>query len=191
LLDQHSSVFLFQEFIWGHDPEYNQISGRTTADYYSSYLDAVVEHLRETGKLDRTLIVLTSDHGYRGRSTLEENYAYQIPLWFYSTRFGGREHDRLFSHIDFGDLLLYEMGAAPPPEHADPFVPVVGPTGIDSLTILDDAGELMLIRTRGPGHFLLAHHPAPGRSGPTLDPASYSRFFEEYREHFDGLNPRR
>lgn len=186
LLDQHPSVFLFQEFIWGHDPEYNEISGRTNADYYSSYLDAVVAHLRQTGKLDRTLIVLTSDHGYRGRSTLGENYAYQIPLWFYATRFDGREDGRLLSHIDFRDLLLYEMGAAQAPD-ADPFVAVVGPTGIESLTILDQAGELALIRRRGSAHYLLAHRPAPGQSRAALDPASFARFFDEYRSHFDAL----
>jgi hypothetical protein len=191
LLDRHPKVFLFQEFIWGHDPEYNETSGRTNADYYSSYLDAVVAHLRQTGKLDRTLIVLTSDHGYRGRSTLGENYAYRIPLWFYATRFDGRENDRLFSHIDFVDLLLHEMNAVAPPERADPFVAVVGPTGIDSLTILDAAGELVLIRTRGNAHFLLAHRPAPGRGGTTLNPASFAQFFEDYRNYFDGLNPRR
>jgi len=190
LLDRHPSVFLFQEFIWGHDPEYNQISGRSNADYYSSYIDAVVAHLEQIGKLDRTLIVLTSDHGYRGRSTLGENYAYQIPLWFYATRFSGREDGRLFSHIDFGDLLLFEMGAAGVPPDANPFVAVVGPTGIDSLTILDAAGELALIRTRGHAHFLLEHHPAPGRSGPTLNPASFARFFDEYRGYFDALNQR-
>jgi hypothetical protein len=191
VLDRHPSVFLFQEFIWGHDPEYNKFSGRTNADYYSSYLDAVVEHLRQTGKLDRTLIVLTSDHGYRGHSTLGESYAYHIPLWFYATRFDRREDNRLFSHIDFRDLLLYEMDAAPPPPEADPFVAVVGPTGIDSLTVLDAKGELMLVRTRGNAHYLLAHHPAPGRGSLTLDPAPFARFFDDYRRHFDALNSAR
>jgi hypothetical protein len=41
-----------------------------------------------THELDGTLIALTSDHGYRRRSTRGEGYAYHLPLWFYSTRFG-------------------------------------------------------------------------------------------------------
>ena len=186
LLDEHPKAFLYQEFIWGHDPEYNEITGRSNADYYSAYLDSIVEHLRETNKLDRTLIVLTSDHGYRGRSTLAESYAYHIPLWFYATRFSEREDPRLYSHIAFQDLLLYEMGVAPAPA-PEPFVAVIGPTGINSLTVLDAAGDLALIRTRGDSHFLLASKPGPGRSEAALHPASYARLLEEYRSHFDLL----
>ena len=188
LLDEHPKAFLYQEFIWGHDPEYNEISGRTNADYYSTYLDAVIEHLRQTDKLERTLIVLTSDHGYRGHATLSERYAYQIPLWFYATRFSAREERRLLSHIDFQDLLLYEMGARQSLPQPDPFVPVVGPTGINTLTILDAAGELVLIRTRGSLHFLVAHRPALDRSTFALQPAALARFFDDYRNYFDALD---
>jgi hypothetical protein len=186
LLDEHPKAFLFQEFIWGHDPEYNELTGRSNADYYSAYLDSVVEHLRETNKLDRTLIVLTSDHGYRGRSTLAEGYAYHIPLWFYASRFSAREDSGLYSHISFQDLLLHEMGVAAAPQ-VEPFVTVIGPTGINSLTVLDAAGELALIRTRGDSHFLLARKPAPSRREPALNPASFARLLEDYRTHFDAL----
>jgi hypothetical protein len=131
--------------------------------------------------------VLTSDHGYRGRATLAERYAYHIPLWFYATRFTGHEDQRLFSQIDFRDLLLYEMGAGASPQQPDPFVLVIGPTGINSLSIIDAAGELVLIRTRGSTHFLLAHLPAHGRSALALQPASFARLLEDYRGYFDRL----
>lgn len=187
VLDEHSKAFVYQEFIWGHDPEYNELSGRTNADYYSTYLDAVVDHLKKTNKLDRTLIVLTSDHGYRGRSTLSENFAYHIPLWFYATRFSERVDPRLFSHIDFQALLLHELAGAPIPQ-PDPFVAVIGPTGINSLTVLDANGELALIRTRGETNFLLARRPPSGNREPTLHPASFARLLEDYRTHFDALD---
>jgi hypothetical protein len=186
LLDEQPKAFVYQEFIWGHDPEYNEISGRSNADYYSTYLDAVVEHLRQTGKLDRTLLVLTADHGYRGRSTLTESFAYHIPLWFYATRFGAREDNSLYSHISFQDLLLHEMELTPAPK-PEPFVAVIGPTGIRSLTVLDAAGELALIRTRGNAHFLLSRNRAPSRSDFALDPAAYARLLDDYRVHFDAL----
>jgi hypothetical protein len=190
LLDEHPKAFVYQEFIWGHDPEYNEISGRSNADYYSKYLDSVVEHLRATDKLDRTLIVLTSDHGYRGRATLSESFAYHIPLWFYATRFSARENNELFAHIDFQELLLHEMGISPAPQ-PEPFVVVVGPTGISSLTVLDAAGELALIRTRGNTNFLLSRHAAPSGKGFALNPASFARLLEDYRTHFDALDPAR
>jgi hypothetical protein len=189
VLDEQPKAFLYQEFIWGHDPEYNALSGRTNADYYSSYLDAVVDHLEKTNKLDRTLIVLTSDHGYRGRSTLSENFAYHIPLWFYATRFSARDDQRLFSHIDFQDLLLHELAGALVPQPG-PFVAVIGPTGINSLTVLNEAGELALIRARGESNFLLSRRPAHGRDDYSLNPASYARLLQDYRTHFDALAKR-
>jgi len=187
VIDEHPKAFVYQEFIWGHDPEYNEISGRSNADYYSTYLDAVVDHLQKTNKLDRTLIVLTSDHGYRGRSTLWESFAYHIPLWFYATRFSAREDQRLYSHINFQALLLHELAGSPLPE-PDPFVAVIGPTGINSLTVLDPNGELALICTRGETNFLLASRPGRGATQPTLHPASYARLLEEYRAYFDALD---
>jgi hypothetical protein len=190
VLDEQPKAFLYQEFIWGHDPEYNEISGRSNADYYSTYLDAIVEHLRETGKLDRTLIVLTSDHGYRGRATLAENYAYHIPLWFYATRFTARENHDLYAHIDFQALLLHEMGLAPAPQ-PEPFVAVVGPTGISSLTVLNAAGELALIRTRGDSNFLLARTAAASGKDFALHPAAFARLLDDYRTQFDALDPTR
>lgn len=190
VLDEQPKAFLYQEFIWGHDPEYNELSGRSNADYYSTYLDAVVEHLRATGKLDRTLIVLTSDHGYRGHATLAERFAYHIPLWFYATRFNARDNDQLYSHINFQALLLHEMGIGPAPQ-PEPFVAVVGPTGISSLTVLDATGELMLVRTRGDMNFLLARSAAPSRKDFALHPAAFARLMGDYRTQFDALDPTR
>ncbi|HEX5658080.1 MAG TPA: sulfatase-like hydrolase/transferase, partial [Polyangiales bacterium] len=83
-LDQNPRAFLYQEFIWGHDAEYNQASGRTNTDYYSRYLDAVLAHLAETGALERTLFVLTSDHGIREKDDQRRRETYRLPLWFYA-----------------------------------------------------------------------------------------------------------
>src|SRR6185369_7055658 len=44
VIDHNDKLFLFQEFIWGHAYEYNEASGRTNAEYYSSYVDQVIAH---------------------------------------------------------------------------------------------------------------------------------------------------
>jgi hypothetical protein len=83
--------------------------------------------------------------------------------------------------------LLHELAGAPIPQ-PDPFVAVIGPTGINSLTVLDANGELALIRTRGETNFLLARRPPTGNREPTLHPASFARLLEDYRTHFDALD---
>jgi len=182
-IDAHERVFLYQEFIWGHDSSYNRASGRTNTDYYSGYLDAVVEHLEAKGLLDRTLVVLTSDHGFRDTALQGETWVYHIPLWFFSTRFDARSDARLFSHLDFGDLLAHELGAPRAPD-PDPFVMVVGPTGTGMLAVLTEEQEFMLFKTRGERRFLLRHDPARSLDA-AAPPVGYLKLFDEYRASFD------
>ena len=182
-IDQHPHVFLYQEFIWGHDSEYNEASGRTNADYYSSYLDQVVGHLRERNQLDDTLIVLTSDHGYRSRKRLNRADSYELPLLFFSTRFSAAHDKDLRSHLDFKDLLLHEAGSRPAPTNKNPFVMNVGPTGAGTLAVIGDDGRFLLLRTRETQAFILAEH---GGAARTEDSASSMLgVFQEYRRRFD------
>jgi hypothetical protein len=186
-VDAHERAFVYQEFIWGHDPEYNEMSGRTNADYYSSYLDKVVEHLRSRGMLDDTLIVVTSDHGYRSRSRLDRLESYQLPLVFFSTRFEPTHSSDLRSHLDFKDLLLYEAGARDRPHDANPFVMNVGPTGAGTLAVITQDDGLLLLRTRQSLTFILADKLPHTASTALETPASFLGAFREYRDHFDAF----
>jgi hypothetical protein len=183
-LDAHQRVFLFQEFIWGHDSEYNEMSGRTNGDYYSSYIDRVIEHLGARGVLDDTLIVLTSDHGYRGRSRLARADSYELPLVFFSTRFQPARSRELRSHLDFKDLLFYEAGARGRPRDSNPFVLNVGPTGAGTLAVLTDKEGLLLMRTRENLAFVLADD---RRGGLADSPGAFLALFREYRQRFDAF----
>jgi hypothetical protein len=189
-LDAHERVFLYQEFIWGHASAYNEASGRSNADYYSSYVDALLSHLRARGTLDETLIVLTSDHGFRDTALQNQLAVYRIPLWFYATRFASQRDERLFSHLDFKDLLHHErtLGASPLAE--SPFAMIIGPTGASLLSVVTRDLDFMLLKLRGSEAALLHHarvdpsgRPVgPGRAG---DAPAYLRLFEDYRRAFD------
>ncbi|HEX6241906.1 MAG TPA: sulfatase-like hydrolase/transferase, partial [Polyangiales bacterium] len=100
----HERAFVYQEFIWGHAYEYNAASGKTNTAYYSNYVDALLAELRQRGVLDRTLIALTSDHGFRDKSMQHQLGALQIPLLFHAAGFAAEDNERLFSHVDFKDL---------------------------------------------------------------------------------------
>jgi hypothetical protein len=187
LIDSSDRLLLYQEFIWGHDPAYNRASGKTDTEYYSSYLDAVVAHLEQRGMLDETLIVLTSDHGFRDKGLQDQLAVYHIPLWLYATRFEAQTDQRLFSHIDFKDLLLHELDPSSPAPGANPLVMIVGTTGTGMLTVLTQNDDFMLFKTRAGRHYLL--HDAGGAHtlGGDQDPASLLKLFDDYRRSFDAF----
>ncbi len=185
-IDSSERAFLYQEFIWGHAIEYNQASGKTNTQYYSSYLDAVVAHLKEKGLLDDTLIVLTSDHGFRDKGKQSDPDVFHIPLLFFSTRFTEQSDERLFSHSDLKDLLFHELGADDMLVE-DPFVMVVGPTSSAMTAVLTKNDDFMLWKQRGNAHFLVRYQNvrAPSTRVDPAQPGAFLKLFDDYRRHFD------
>jgi hypothetical protein len=186
-IDQNERVFLYQEFIWGHASEYNKASGRTNTEYYSTYLDSVVQHLEQTGQLARTLIVLTSDHGFRDKGLQSERSVYQIPLLFHSTSFQGAVDERLFSHLDFKDLLLHELSDSWPAPQEDPFVMIIGPTGTSFLTVLTQPGQMLLLKSRGEARYLVHADGFSNSLDQKRSAGDFLRLFADYLTYFDGL----
>ncbi|MDB4990728.1 MAG: sulfatase [Myxococcaceae bacterium] len=186
-IDANPRVFLYQEFIWGHASEYNKASGRTNTEYYSAYLDAVVEHLQQTGALDRTLIVLTSDHGFRDKGLQSDRAMYQIPLLFYATRFTGSTDSRLLSHLDFKDLLLNELLPDMPAPSEEPFVMMIGPTGTSFLSVLTQPGQFVLMKAREGERYLVHADGFPDSGQSRRAAADFLRLFEDYVGYFSSL----
>jgi Sulfatase len=180
-LRKNDEAFVYQEFVWGHAHEYNEASGKSNASYYASYVDWLMRALSELGLLDQTLIVLTSDHGFRDKSKQAEPWVYRIPLWFYATRFAPRADDRLFSHVDFKDLLFAELSGTEPARES-PLVMIVGPSGSGMLAGFEPDGSFTLLRRRGALNLLLARQPAgPG----SRQPGELLHVFTQYKHYFD------
>jgi hypothetical protein len=180
-LRKNDRAFVYQEFIWGHAHEYNAASGRSNTSYYASYVEWLARALAELGLLDETLIVLTSDHGFRDKSKQSEPWVYRIPLWFYATRFSPRSDDRLFSHVDFKDLLLAELSDTPLAS-TSPLAMIVGPSGTGMLAAFEPDGSFTLLRQRGGLRLLLEHQPA---SPAAHAPGELLHVFEQYKQRFD------
>jgi hypothetical protein len=194
-LDGHERAFLYQEFIWGHAFEYNQASGKTNTAYYSSYVDALLEHLRARGTLDETLIVLVSDHGFRDTALQHQLDVYRIPLWFYAARFTARRDDRLFSHLDFKDLLHHERSLGASAVSEAPFTMIVGPTGASLLAVVTRELDFLLLKLRSAEAALLydARFDPLGRRlapGSAAAAPAYLRLFGDYRRSFEAAAPR-
>ncbi len=183
-IDRNPRAFLYQEFIWGHASEYNDASGKSNTEYYSSYLDAIVDHLAQTGTLARTLIVLTSDHGFRDKGQQSQRSVYQLPLLFYAERFAPQEDAQLFSHLDFKDLLTHELWPDRFTPRANPFVLTVGPTGTGFVAALTQSGQFMLLRARD-GTRYLVHADGPlERAASEREAADFLRLYEDYLASF-------
>lgn len=186
-IDKNERVFLYQEFIWGHSSAYNQASGRTNTEYYSSYLDAVVAHLQQTGDIDRTLIVLTSDHGFRDKGLQNDRAVYQIPLLFHAPGLAPGRDARLFSHLDFKDLLMHQLLPSKPHPPESPLVLVIGPTGTSFLTVLTQSGQFMLLKAReGERYLMHADGYSNDRDEQSAAP-TFLRLFEDYVTYFGAL----
>jgi hypothetical protein len=182
-LAKSERAFVYQEFIWGHAIEYNQLSGKSNGLFYSLYVDALIGALAERGILDDTLIAVTSDHGYRGQTVQNQLSQYRIPLWFYASRFSARSDARLLSHVDFRDLLFDELSETRDFSTANEQVFVQGPTGSSMSAAISERGALTLIKQRAGRHMLLAQRPE--RRGSELTPGQILYLFERHRERFD------
>ncbi|HTU56812.1 MAG TPA: alkaline phosphatase family protein, partial [Polyangiales bacterium] len=179
-VERHERAFVYQEFIWGHDILYNDRSGRSNAAYYSSYVDQLLKELRARNLQDETLLVVTSDHGFRDQGLQDELWVYQIPLWFYAPRFESRAYDQLLSHLDFRELLLAELdpsSSVKPAHH--PLVMIVGPTRSNMVATIGEQGSFLLFKERFGRQFLLAQRGGDELSGDELVYA-----FESYRALF-------
>jgi hypothetical protein len=179
---EHERAFVYQEFNWGHNDVYNDVSGKSNLAYYSSYVDALLSALRERGLSERTLIVLTSDHGFRDRSVQDQPSMVHIPLLFYAPRFAAHDDDRLLSHVDFKDLLFSELTGQTDLVTPNELVLIVGPTGSKLVTAISAHGDFTLMRRRGSLRRLSMRR---SRNAQALTPDELFHLFERYRTVFD------
>jgi hypothetical protein len=179
---RHPRAFVYQEFIWGHAAEYNDASGKSNARYYSEYVDALRDALRSRGLLDDTLIVVTSDHGYRDKGRQTDPEVYRVPLLLHAERFSAQRDTRLLSHVELGMLLFEELTPSAPRAPSQDLVLAVGPTGQGHLFAVNAAGGTLLVREKFGQPLLVAQQGVW-----QLSPGAVRAGFEAYRTRFDRL----
>lgn len=179
---QNERAFVYQELVWGHDYAYNSASGKSNTAYYSGYVDVLLRGLDEAGVADDTLLVLTSDHGFRDKSLQRERWVYEIPLLFHALRFEPRSDGRLFSHVDFHDLLFSELAEATEALSESPLVMIVGPTGSGMITAISSHNDFTVLHRRGP-FWRVQTEQRTARTA--LMPGELRYLFESYRSLFE------
>jgi hypothetical protein len=177
----HERAFVYQEFIWGHAAEYNRASGKSNAAYYSAYIDALQKSLAVHGLLEQTLIVLTSDHGFRDRGVQDRPSVYRIPLWFSAPDLPQKRDARLLSHADFGMLLFEHLAPGGARADDNELVMIVGPTGQGNLFAVGREGYALMRHKAGLDLLISQEGQLP------YEPNTMLGAFRAYRSHFNRL----
>lgn len=90
--------------------------------WFDYAVGAVVDKLKETGKLENTLIVITSDHGayFNGKTTLYQS-GVRVPMMMYwpSVIKAGSKNDELVQNVDFVPTFLDLAGVTYNKEEMD------------------------------------------------------------------------
>jgi hypothetical protein len=159
-LDAHERVFLFQEGVFGHIGDYSDATGKSPVEYYGEHLQAVADHLRSRGELDRTLIVVTSDHGIRDWEYRRRRWVYRLPLVFINPGFAHAKNTGLYNQSDFPALLAAEMSGAPAPAPRGTSL-FVGCTNSSIVGSVTAQGDLLVVKDRRWRKYVLADGHCP------------------------------
>jgi hypothetical protein len=180
-LAEHPRAFVYQEMMWGHDLEYNRVSGKSNVQYVAEYVDSLWTELERRHLADGTLLVLTGDHGAKAEDRTQMAVNYQVPLYFYAKSLAPQVERGMYTHLDFQELLLRELDPSRPLPPTVPFVQVVGPTDSHLRIVVDSSGGVLGLTERGGQSYVAFSGPAR-----TPDPARHQRMFEDYRRWFVG-----
>jgi hypothetical protein len=133
---ENDNLFLLQEMVYGHTQTYEQMYGLSPMQYYNNYLMEVYGFLEENELLENTTIIVLADHGSKSVERMNELEAYHIPFFVYNSKFSGFVDDTLYSHVNFKDILLYELGVSEEIVSND-FVYMVGATASNLLGYIE------------------------------------------------------
>ena len=93
--------------------------GRSTLIHQDLYIGQVIKHLESLGRLDKTIILVTGDHGIRSRredpqfrAGMIDSYSYHVPMVLYCPSVLSKRQDipYITSHIDISPSILDLLG---------------------------------------------------------------------------------
>lgn len=105
IIDEEESFFVFKEFIYGHSYRHIRDLKISRTQYYHDYILEIYNYLDEKNILDDTLIIITADHGSRAYYNMKYISGYHIPFIVIANDLEFKKDFRLFSHLDFKDIL--------------------------------------------------------------------------------------
>jgi len=149
-IQKNEKIFLLDELVYGHSPEWRARTGVTQLEYYDSFLTELKEKIKQAGELSKTLFVVVSDHGDRSKAFDSENY--RVPLFLFYSENREKVNNDFLSHLDLPQLIYYHSGASKEPDARENIF-IVGSTerwiygeiksGNEHTFILDSKGTVL------------------------------------------------
>lgn len=109
----HPKTLVMHELLFGHSPKWMARTGRSQAEYDDAYLREILRGLEQKELLDRTLLVVVSDHGDRAESANVANY--RVPLLISGCGIPPSRTPALYSHLDFQQIVAHFLAGRPLP----------------------------------------------------------------------------
>ena len=145
--------------------------------YADTMFGRLLDVLRERGRLNDTLILITADHGeeFKEHGAYQHVHLYEetlrVPLLMYHPHLSRPRHvERLYSNVDLLPTLAAWVGVDPPPglDGRDVLGPGEEPGAVVGVAMTDLAYRGFSM-TRGDGKLILDLHPRVRRSMHLLD----------------------
>ncbi len=118
-VSSHPKTLVMHELLFGHSPKWMAKTGKSQAEYDDEYLLELLRGLEQKQLLDRTLLVVVSDHGDRAESANVENY--RVPLLISGCGIPPSRTSTLYSHMDFQQIVSHYLADAQLPEGRESF----------------------------------------------------------------------
>jgi hypothetical protein len=110
----HAKTFILHEMVYGHTTEWQARTGQSQLAYYNDYLQELLKDLEVRGLVNRSLLVIVSDHGNRARPAVAENY--RVPLLIAGPQVSGGSDSVFRSHQDLAGIIasVLSQSSLPP-----------------------------------------------------------------------------
>ena len=121
-VSSHPKTLVMHELLFGHSPRWMAKTGKSQAEYDDEYLLELLRGLEQKKLLDRTLLVVVSDHGDRAESANVKNYS--VPLLISGHGIRASRTSALYSHMDFQQIVVHFLADQQLPEGRELFLTV-------------------------------------------------------------------
>jgi len=118
----HPRTLVMQEMLVGHSPQWMARMRKSQLEYYDEILLELLRDLEENQLIDRTLLVLVSDHGDRANSANARNY--NVPLLVAGQGISPMRTSSLLSHMDLQQVICHFLADQPLPQGSESLLTV-------------------------------------------------------------------
>jgi hypothetical protein len=180
-IKSHDRTLVMHEMKFGHSPQWIVKTGKQPAEYCEIYFCELIAALAEADLDERTLFILTTDHGDRAEPADPRNY--HVPLMLFGDGMKPAVDSRFLSHLDFQHVVGHYLSDLPSPVSRDRLT-TIGSTESWTYGEISAAGEYQFIDNAW--GVVLAQR---GQLAPLTLHDRFQEYVAEFEAMLNGVNP--